>query len=1154
MTFRPGPLRAAAILAAGFVAARVVYRILFHGADGDGFVLLDLPAVRLPAPFAHVVLLGPVTVDGLWDAAAGALPIALAILAFGVLNAVVDLHRVFARLSRRGPLRGIARALAIAGATLPSLADGARAVRFAQRLRGERGGARMLLPLLERTLERAGNVAAALELRGFAGRGLDGDCLVPVEAHDVEIGFGEPTTTPPHAAGPTRGGSGPVGTARGRGIRLPTELALEAGTLTLVAGATGSGKTTLLRAIAGLHSHTDGGWIAGTLRVVGHDRGAVPPRDVAQRVGVVLQHPREAFATERVRDEVGLSLELRGVAPVIAAARVAEVAERVGVVSLLDRPTRGLSAGQATLVAIAAAIVEHPILLLVDEPLADLDADARRRIARLLDALAHDAGMCVVVAEHRVDALSGIADLVLRLREGEVERVDGTKVERVDAAEVERVDGAVERIDHGVHPVGPASTGWVSAPPTSGSGRTMGVRGAPHAPRTHGMRPEPEEAPAQGCAGQESVLRARGITVRHRDTVAVTGADLDLCPGEIVALVGPNGAGKSSLLAALALPERGHDVEARGRVALVPDASDDLFVSDSVLAECARADRRAEKSTPHAARDPRRHTRRLFAGRNEENRRNEDAIAPSDPLFGRSPLLGGHSGSSTADRFAGFLGLDPRGSEFAARLAQHPRDLSAGERRCLALAIQLAAQPRVLMVDEPTRGLDPAARELVWAALASVAAAGAAVLVASHDPGFTARADRTLAMHAGVLAERRDAATAQASGPVPATPAVAMQADQLSAEHADAASPRPSGPATHAVDASPSASVEKARGFATDADRLRGHEAGTTPTASRGTRAHAGVTSMPSTAPTPAGRHPTARHEAAASVPLRPLPRKRSGLRRLPLAALAAANLVALGAFCWPLVATAVPAQAHAAVPIAALALVPLAALVVVATLDGTVRSAHMLALLGTLAAIGAAVRIAGTGVGGVEAVFILLILAGRAYGARFGMLLGMATIALSTLITGTFGPWTPFQLFACAWVGAIAGLLPRRMTSMRRGPRQSIRRSGAAEIAMLCVYGVVASYVFGLLMNLWFWPFAVGYGTGISYDGEAPLGVNLASFLVYSLVTSTLSWDTLRAITTVVGLVVVGRPILAALRRAKPLASPIEPTRVPRERAPALS
>ena len=112
--------------------------------------------------------------------------------------------------------------------------------------------------------------------------------------------------------------------------------------------------------------------------------------------------------------------------------------------------------------------------------------------------------------------------------------------------------------------------------------------------------------------------------------------------------------------------------------------------------------------------------------------------------------------------------------------------------------------------------------------------------------------------------------------------------------------------------------------------------------------------------------------------------------------------------------------------------------------------------------------------------------------------------------------------MFACAWVGAGAGLLPR------------VR--GAAEIAMLCVYGVLASYAVGLIMNLWFWPFAVGGGTGISYEAGAPIGENLSSFLLYSLLTSSISWDTLRAITTVVGLVVVGRAILVSLRRAKPV------------------
>jgi energy-coupling factor transport system ATP-binding protein len=160
-----------------------------------------------------------------------------------------------------------------------------------------------------------------------------------------------------------------------------------------------------------------------------------------------------------------------------------------------------------------------------------------------------------------------------------------------------------------------------------------------------------------------------------------------------------------------------------------------------------------------------------------------------------------------------------------------------------------------------------------------------------------------------------------------------------------------------------------------------------------------------------------------------------------------------------------------------------------------------------------------------VEAVFILLILAGRAFGARFGLLLGAATIAVSSVLWGGIGPWSPFQIFACAWVGAGAGLLPRRVR-------------GKAELWMLCGYGALASYAFGLLTNLWFWPFAVGAGTGISYVPGAPLATNLSSFLLYTLLTSTAGWDTLRAITTIIGITLVGRAILAALRRVKPVSS----------------
>ena len=250
---------------------------------------------------------------------------------------------------------------------------------------------------------------------------------------------------------------------------------------------------------------------------------------------------------------------------------------------------------------------------------------------------------------------------------------------------------------------------------------------------------------------------------------------------------------------------------------------------------------------------------------------------------------------------------------------------------------------------------------------------------------------------------------------------------------------------------------------------------------------------------------------------------------------LAAASVAAAAGFAWPLLASALPSQAQAAVPVLALALMPALVVAVAFVLDREMYTARTVALLGVLTAVGSAVRIAGTGVAGVEAVFIVLILAGRAYGARFGLLLGIATIALSSVLWGGIGPWTTFQAFACGWVGAGAGLLPRIHA---RSPRVA----RALELGMLALYGVVAAYAFGLIMNLWFWPFAVGSGSGLSYVAGAPLPQNLASFGLYSLVTSTLTWDTVRAITSAVGILLVGPAALPALRRAKLGRAPIRP------------
>lgn len=923
MTFRPAPLRAAAALAVVFIAARVIYRILFNGAGLGEPVLLDLPSMRLPAPYAHVVFLGPVSGPGLWAAVVSALPIAGMFLAFGLLNAWVDVARGFVHLARRGPMQGLARTLVVAWAALPALADAVTSVRLAFRLRGERFGPRALVPVLERTLEHAARVAAALELRGFGSRA-------------------------PHCAGNDDGGPLLVRDAQFRigdaSVNVPG-FTPSSGSITVMTGPTGSGKSTVLRGIAGLLSHVDGGEISGTVRVAGADRATTPPRDTARHIGVVLQNPRAAFASTRVRDEISLALELRGMPSAAANARVLEVADRIGVSALLDRNISTLSAGEATLVAIAAAVVDDPALLLVDEPLADLDTSARGRVIAVLSALAHDAGVCVIVAEHRAEALVPVA-------------------------------GSWWTIEDGALVPGAAPTASVPAV----------------------VRPTPVPE-----TGNPPVLTATNLAVHRTGKPLVRDASLTLHRGEVVALVGPNGAGKSSLLVALALGEGTIDggTLGGGRVALVPDASDDLFTRDTVAGELRAAERRQARGK------------------------------------GARPEPG--SAASRLARLRGDVRI-PIGHE-------HPRDLSAGERRILAITLQTMDHPQVLLIDEPTRGLDPAARTAVAAALRAAADDGAAVLIATHDLSFAhSLGARILPMRDGVAPSTASEKTE--SAPEPPLP--------LPRQENAGARPR--------------------------------------------------VTEQPET------------HAPARQHRLR-MP------RGAELAVLAAANVLALAAFCWPLLAAAFPEDAAAALPYAALAIAPLAVVAIVVSLDGSVSSAHTVALLGVLAAVGSAVRVASTGVGGVEAVFILLILAGRAFGARFGMLLGAATIALSSALWGGIGPWTPFQIFACAWVGAGAGLLPRRVR-------------GKAELWMLCGYGIVASYLFGLLTNLWFWPFAVGAGTGISYLPGAPLGTNLSSFLLYSLVTSTAGWDTLRAVTTIIGIAVVGRAILAALRRVKPVSS----------------
>ncbi len=640
MRFRAAPLQAAAIVAAVFVVSRVAYRLVFGGASGGGSLLLDLPKVPLDGPFAHITLFGPITSGGVWNAAVSALPFAAVILAFGVLNALIDVQRLFVRGSTRGPIRAVSRALVIAWATAPALAQSVRRMRRAAALRGERGPAALLVPVFEHTVERALALAASMEVRGFAASARPrGDVDRPVRFTAATLDQG--------------------GTWHLTGV----DLALAPGSLTIVSGATGSGKSSLLDAMSGLFQHFEGGHQTGCIEVGGLDRRRHPPRETAGFVGVVAQQVRLSFVAETVHDEIGFAVTTQGLDAADVDARARQTAHDLGISRLLDRPVTALSAGEATLVAIAAALVSRPALLLVDEPLAELDAAARRLVCEVLDRVAHESSTCVVVAEHQTVEWRGIADACLE------------------------IDGG--RVSIGEPPEQVSATARVSVR----SDRAIGDRTAP--------------------APVHPLVSVHGLEVRHGDAVAVRQAQFTLHAAELVALTGANGAGKSSLLGAMAVPDAagavtiaGTDVASldpaarRRAVTLVPEQFDDLFFSTTVVAECHRADRRNRPATP------------------------------------------------TGETFAALLGRDLD----EGMLLRHPRDLSAGERLCLAVAIQLAPSPAVLLVDEPVRGLDAAARRLVGEALEAVADAGRVVLFATHDREFAARfADRELRLDHGIV-------------------------------------------------------------------------------------------------------------------------------------------------------------------------------------------------------------------------------------------------------------------------------------------------------------------------------------------------------------------------------------------------------------------
>jgi energy-coupling factor transport system ATP-binding protein len=479
-------------------------------------------------------------------------------------------------------------------------------------------------------------------------------------------------------------------------LRTP-RLLIGEGELVLVAGPTGSGKSTFLRALNGLVPHFTGGRVAGRVVIDGRDTRECRPRDLADVIALVQQNPAASFVADTVEDEIAYGMETLGVPPGVMRRRVEETLDLLGLAGVRRRVLRELSGGQQQRVAIAAVLAAGPHVVVLDEPTSALDPVAAEEVLSAVQRLVHDLGLTVVLAVHRLERVIHHADQMIIVQDG----VASALLSPAEAMRRSPVFPPVIELGR--------MCGWEPLPLSVRAARRLA------GPLRDALAPVLLEADAQArrrdlaprrrprlgrldparrtSPAPEPAARLRRATVRLGDTVALREVDLRFGHGDVTAVMGRNGAGKSTLLWCLAGQRRpqsgsvsvaGADPSAmtpgaRARlVGMVPQDPMALLYAETVARECADADRECQ-------------------------------AAPG----------------ATADLLALIAGpIDP---------GRHPRDLSEGQRLALALAIVLSREPGLVLLDEPTRGLDYAAKARLVAVLRRLAGAGHAVVMATHD-------------------------------------------------------------------------------------------------------------------------------------------------------------------------------------------------------------------------------------------------------------------------------------------------------------------------------------------------------------------------------------------------------------------------------------
>lgn len=470
-------------------------------------------------------------------------------------------------------------------------------------------------------------------------------------------------------------------------------LRIEPGEFVLLTGQSGSGKSTLLRSLSGLVPHFSGGSIAGRVQVDGHDPMHEGPQQLSKVVGLVFQNPEAQAVLDEVEAEIAFGLENAGIARQEMRIRVEEVLNLLELVPLRHRPLHTLSGGERQRVAIAAALALRPRVLALDEPTSQLDPQSAADVLNALVRLNEDLGLTIVLAEHRLERVLRHVERVVVMKDGKV-MVDGftpaVLEEMPQLPPLARLGRILE---------------WRPLPLTVKEGRRfangLAVQGDGNAPRN-----------GRGDALKEPILLAEDLYYAYGKRPALRGVTVSVSGGEALVVMGRNGSGKTTLLRCLVglLQPQAGDVKLCGksikslgvaqisrRVAYLPQAPDDLLFAETVRQELM--------TTLHNH--------------------------------------GLNGGEDSTDRLLSELGL-------LEQAGAYPRDLAVGQRQRTALGALMVTRPSLLLLDEPTRGLDYEAKRALVSLWRRWQKNGLGLLMVTHDVELAAQvADRVVILSEG---------------------------------------------------------------------------------------------------------------------------------------------------------------------------------------------------------------------------------------------------------------------------------------------------------------------------------------------------------------------------------------------------------------------